>query len=493
MSLRRSTYYLLFGLFPFLGCDKGEPLPNQNPQTSIFLDEINLTGKDRLTSVVRVFWSGTDQDGYIQGFEISFDQQQWSFTTEYDSTFRFVLGQGGDTADIDLYVRSVDNQGLVDETPAYLKIPIKNTPPKVDFLDDFQPVDTTNTVFSLIWEATDLDGDETIDSTYIKFNDGPWTALSRNANAIRVVPADPMATGPADARVFTSFTSAPSYTVNFEQEEPMLFEGLVLNGSNTVYIQVRDKAGSDSPPDTSSTFFLKPQTSNFLMIESHVGGNAVGGVYKDAFDQNARDYDFIDLFDNNADEDIRYWNFNFRLLLDLYDRALWYSGQETFSSGVLLLEIGMFPVVEYLNDGGKIMITTYITGDIQNTSALFNLTPMDSISPREGTNQARYFAGDIAWPDSADPDLSDYSQLICSSTILNAAPYYRNPQARSFYIAPATGTGNWSGPDQIGAYFENLDGNPNFFFFSVELHLFYGDQAALADMLNRVIDQEFDW
>ena len=85
------------GIILLGGCDKGEALPNQKPETTIFLDNIALTGEDRLTSVVRIFWSGTDRDGYVQGFEISFDEQEWSFTENYDSTFRFVLGQGSDT------------------------------------------------------------------------------------------------------------------------------------------------------------------------------------------------------------------------------------------------------------------------------------------------------------------------------------------------------------------------------------------------------------
>ncbi len=476
-----------------LGCDKGEPLPNNLPDTSIFLDKIELTGEDRLTSVVAVFWSGTDNDGYIKGFEISFDQQNWSFTSEYDTIFRFVLDGGTDTADIDLYVRAIDNMDFVDETPAYLRIPIKNTPPDIDFLDDFQPVDSTNTVFSLIWNTTDLDGDETLDSTYVKFNDGPWVALGRNANAIRVVPEDPTASGPINAVVFSCFTSEPTYTVNFEEQESGQFPGLVLEGMNTVYVKVRDKAGAESDPDTSSIFFLKRKTTDFLMMESHTLGNSVRQVYIDAFNSQGRQFDFINLLENDAAEDIRYWNFNFLLLLELYDRSFWYGSQETFNSGVPLLEIGMFPVVGYLNEGGKILISTYITGDLENTSALFNLTPMDSIEERSGTNQARYFTGDIAWADSSNQDISDYPSLVCSSTILNVGPFYINPQASKFYIAPATPTGNWDGPDNVGAYFSNLDGNPNFFFFSIELHLFNGDNNALSTMLNRVIDEEFNW
>jgi hypothetical protein len=488
----KPLFALILGISLF-SCDKGEPLPNSTPETSIFLDKIELTGPDRLTSVVKVFWSGRDKDGFIKGFEISFDQNDWSFTTRSDTTFRFSLSQGQDTADVELYVRAVDDQDFRDPSPAFLRIPIKNTPPTVEILSDFQPADSSNTVFSLIWNTQDLDGDETLDSTYIRFNGGPWTALERNSNAIRVIPEDPLATGPVRSRILSSFTGAPSYTINFEREESTLVEGLVLDGMNTIYVRVRDKAGANSEPDTSVTFFLKRQTSDFLLIESHLSGNAVGSVYKDAFQNQGRSFDFINLFKNNAASDVRFWNFNFRLILDLYDRCLWYSGFETFSSGTLLLEIGIFQVAGYLNDGGKMLMTTYITGDLPNTSVLFNLTPMDSISPRDGTNQGRYFAGDIAIPDSLNPDVQAYPDLICSGTILNAAPFYKNPQARGFYVSEARGTGNWAGPDNIGSYFNNLDGNPNFYFFSVELHLFNGDQTALALMLNKIIDEEFNW
>ncbi len=493
--MTKKSYLLPLILLGFLGvsCEKGTPEPNGEPQTSIFLDKIELTGEDRLTSVVRVFWSGQDKDGFIKGFEISFDQQNWGFTERYDSTFRFTLDQGNDTADIDLFVRAVDNNGLIDPSPAFLQIPIKNTAPEVQFLSDFQPVDTTNTVFSLIWNTIDLDGDETLDSTFIRINDGPWTALERNSNGIRIVPADPMASGPVSSKLFTSFTGAPTYTINFEREETSQPDGLVLDGMNTVYVRVSDKAGAFSEIDTSATFFLKRQTSDFLLMESHVGAATVRTVYFDAFNSLSRTYDFINLFDNNADTDLRFWNYNFRMILDLYDRVFWYGGNETFSSGVLMLEIGIFPVAEYLNDGGKVLISTYVTGDLPPSSPLFTLTPMDSIAPREGTNQGRYFPGDPAIPDTSNPDLSGYSDLACSGTILNAGPYHPKPQAKGFYISEATGTGNWVGPNTIGAYFEDLNGNPNLFFFSVELHLFNQDPNALSQMLGKVIDEEFEW
>ena len=117
----------------FTGCDKGSPLANIPPETSIFLTDIQLTGQNRLNSVVTMYWSGEDQDGYVTGYELSFDGTDWAFTTASDSTFSFVIPSGQDTVDIPFYVRAMDNDGDVDPEPAFLRIPLKNRPPVARF------------------------------------------------------------------------------------------------------------------------------------------------------------------------------------------------------------------------------------------------------------------------------------------------------------------------------------------------------------------------
>ena len=116
--MKKKLYYLIGALLLFLAaCDKGEELANEAPDTQFSLKEINLSGENRLNSIVSLTWSGNDPDGYVKGFELSRDGVQWEFTTKQDSTFRFSLIAGSDTADIQLFVRAIDNENLSDPTP----------------------------------------------------------------------------------------------------------------------------------------------------------------------------------------------------------------------------------------------------------------------------------------------------------------------------------------------------------------------------------------
>ena len=164
MKQTRILFFLLVTTI-FSACIKEDELKlNTNPNTNIFLEKIDRVGENRLNTNVTMHWSADDRDGYIVGYEVSLDNITWSFTTKQDSVFRFSI-LNGDTTDINLYVRAIDNDGNKDLTPAYLKIPIKNTIPTAAFDDNLIKCDSVYSVFSLLFSANDLDGNETIDST----------------------------------------------------------------------------------------------------------------------------------------------------------------------------------------------------------------------------------------------------------------------------------------------------------------------------------------
>ena len=163
-------------------CTKEDELkPNTDPVTNLYLSSINRSGTDRLNAIVDMKWSGEDKDGYIVGYEFSFDNINWTYTTDQDSVFRFSINNGSDTADINFYVRAIDDLGNKDKTPAYLKIPIKNTAPAISLDDNLIKGDSVYSVFSILWTASDLDGSNTLDSIYIKINNGNWFAISKDS------------------------------------------------------------------------------------------------------------------------------------------------------------------------------------------------------------------------------------------------------------------------------------------------------------------------
>jgi hypothetical protein len=91
------------------GCERGEALENQAPDTHLAVKSIERSGADRLNSKVQMSWYGTDIDGYITGYALSLDSLNWKLTTSQDSTFLFSIPAGSDTADITLYIRAIDN------------------------------------------------------------------------------------------------------------------------------------------------------------------------------------------------------------------------------------------------------------------------------------------------------------------------------------------------------------------------------------------------
>lgn len=149
----KMRYYLLGALMLVLAsaCRKGEISRDGAPDTFISYEAINLTGQNRLNSSVRLTWYGTDADGYITGYELSLDNQNWSFTTTQDSVFLFDIPPGADSADISFFVRAIDNDGNTDETPAFLNVPLINTPPDAAFLDDRGPSDTAFIAATFFW------------------------------------------------------------------------------------------------------------------------------------------------------------------------------------------------------------------------------------------------------------------------------------------------------------------------------------------------------
>ncbi|QNL21882.1 hypothetical protein HZR84_08005 [Hyphobacterium sp. CCMP332] len=479
--------------FPWLivlalsSCDEGSPLPKTPPDTSIFINKIDLVGQDRLTSVVSLNWLGTDKDGFVKEYEISFDEIIWSRTTSTDSTFNFTISEGSDTANIDFFVRAIDNDGLIDPSPAYLQIPIRNTAPEIQFDEDFFPVDTSNTVFSLIWNTLDLDGEETIDSTFIKINEGPWFPIDGQKNAARFIPVDPTATGEVETRILLSSTISPSFVINSESELNTTISGLKLNDINTVYIQTRDNAGSLSDVDTTSTFYLKSKTSDLLIIAAHFD-KSLRSTYNSIINASGNPADFIDILDNEAGSNIRFWNFNFPLLIDLYPSLFWYSSDENFSSGSPLLEVAISGLQPYLDDGGKLIISAFLTGDADQSSPIFNFAPIDSISPKNGVSQARYVNGSVA-----RPQLPAYDSLICTANIANAAPFHNSLGSTALFLSEPLKLNGWDGPEVIGAKVENGSGQTNFIFFSIELHKFNGNPQGLQTFFETALNEEFDW
>ena len=329
----RKLLLVLFASITLISCLKeDELLINTNPITSIFLESIDRSGTDRLNTIVTLHWSGEDKDGYVVGYEISFDSLTWFFTENQDSTFRFSINSNSDTADIEFYVRAIDNNQNKDLSPAYLKIPIKNTLPTIAFDQNMIKGDSVFSVFSLLWTATDLDGNETLDSVYLKINNSEWFSISKNYNFASFVPVNAETDGSTEAIVYGGVSA-----INLNKR----IKGLLVGGSNKIYIKVKDQSGAESGLDSMSTFVLRKKTSDLLVLDAFNIATTPNAdvIYKQAIYEAYGAADFYDFYRLNKAYIPKYWNPTFRLFLNLYDKVFIYSdNSQSATAGGMILE-----------------------------------------------------------------------------------------------------------------------------------------------------------
>lgn len=475
--MKNKLFYLLcLCVLLVSACDKGEPLDNQPPETGISVSAINLTGPDRLTSEVTLHWYGEDQDGIVTGFEISFDNNTWDPVNRQDSTFSFDIS-GIDTIDIDFWVRSIDNDNTADPTPAYLKIPVKNSPPEVKF-DTVNVVnDTIYSLFSTLWTIDDPDGFETLDSIFIRINSEAWMPLAKDITIITVVPTDPTATGPVTATVYRDLNPSPvSGTI----------DGMLLEGDNRVYLKARDNAGSESTIDSTNLFFARHKTSDLLVIDSHAGtGPTPEEVYFPVLTTVYGGFDYINIERNSGENIPSLWDPTFGFMMNLYDKVFWYSDANPIGTE-LYLEAGSGVIEEYINQGGKILISAVFPSTFDNNSTILQFAPFDSISTSVG--QARLPVDSLVVP-----MMPGYDTLVPASFLIGCDPMYPSDNAEVVMVGHFFKTGGWVGPDVACVSTEVAPGQISQIFVSLELHRLNGNPAALETFFNQVLLNDFNW
>lgn len=267
---------LLFAVLSLAACDSGfsgNPRDNQPPDTQLSVRDTSLTDnlaeEDRLTSTVRITWSGDDPDGYVVGYEIryapngeSISSMPWERTTTRDTLLLLPIPSGGKVADVQFEVRAVDQLGAVDPTPASTVFPIQNSPPSIRLSTFDLPPDTTVGVFTFAWIPDDPEGLTNIAAIDVSFND--------TLNFTRV-PAD------VDFATFILETSDdPSDTVGTArmfngrslQPTDFYFDNIRLNADNTIYLRSVDKTDTTSAR-IEYTWWVKPVTGSILFVNDY--------------------------------------------------------------------------------------------------------------------------------------------------------------------------------------------------------------------------------
>ena len=460
------------------GCKEDNPIQNLPPDTQLSIEKINLTGENRLNSSVYLTWFGTDKDGYVTGYEYSINEADWFYTESRDSTFKFPIEPGEDTTDIEFFIRAIDNDGNLDQTPAHLTIPLRNSAPEVSFIEESFPTDTAFSVVTFRWKFSDPDGDQTVVKASLKVNDGPWVEIDRSKFMISVQPQDPKNIGTVDANIFynTDIGSAAG-----------TIEGLQTDADNIFYLKVEDFAGTESAVDTSAAVFVKAQKSDLLLISGQPPQQ--NAAYRTLVSNSYGQIDAVDFAADNGQYQPKFWNPTFSLLTEQYDKLVFNCDQSLFSNPItgqsaLLLEFAAPVLQNYTNKGGKSFVITSFPAGF-DPSELRGALPIDSLSTTSGqaviTNDSSVVSTETGWP-----------TIQPRSLILGADPFLPSIDGEVLYTAQISTFGAWEGPNIVGAI-RRQNGNINQVFFSVELYRFDKDPVALDNLFDKVLNDAFNW
>ncbi|MBV6477786.1 MAG: hypothetical protein HGGPFJEG_00530 [Ignavibacteria bacterium] len=323
-------------------------IENLPPDTYLSLrpDSIIAPG----TTLKTIRWWGDDPDGFIKGYYISFDSLNWNYTTQNDSTF--ALHITGNDSTFRFYVAAIDEQDLIDPTPATNLYPVENSAPSVVFDAGTEIPDTTFPIATFKWTGSDTDGVANIKYYQWAIND---------TNNFRRIP------GSVNLLTLTKDS------------------GLVTDADNIFYLRAEDDAGALSPvirmPDTSRHWHVRNNTSKILLIKdmplSQFG--IANSYFESALDTIS--YDVLDIKSNNGALIPKIVNPMFTETLKLFEIVIWSANQGNASTDNANFELGQNSLPFYLQSGGKLFFTTGLpNAETQGQGTLINWAPIDSIS-----------------------------------------------------------------------------------------------------------------
>lgn len=456
----RLHFIRLLALFLLItSCKKGEKIANQAPETYLFLDKIELSGSDRLNSIVQLHWRGEDKDGIVKHFEFSINGSEWQITTRTDSIFRLNLTEGIDTADIQFEVRAVDDQDLKDPTPASLIIPIKNTAPVIQFDENYYPSDTTYPVLTFLWNASDLDGNSTLDSLYLKVNNGNWISFSPSVTMVTIIPDHPKSPGKQNAKVYVMYNknTYSQFLTDFE-----------VDGNNQFYLKAKDKGGLFSEIDSSKIFLVQAQKSDIILVDG-VGTNPRPiTLYGPLIDQLYGSYDYLDF---TLSSHFPKMTLTLEWWFQLHKEIFWYASSTV--TQLDYIERSEAVIQNCLNSGKKFLFSIPVPKTLNPTSAIYRFSPIDSLTIQK---DAFMMNTGQAYPDNINAINYPILKNTGPGLISQISPFYPKASARILYRADLTaGSGAWNDSTIVAAKLLNPQNKTNLIFFVIPLDKLNGN------------------
>jgi hypothetical protein len=195
---------------PFHPDKESQRLGNQAPETYLFLflgpdssagqDSIVTPGINTTASKQIIHWWGEDRDGQVIGYYYQWDYQPgpvWT-TLEFD-TFYVPIRTSYD--EFTFKVWAVDNDSLMDPTPAVQIFPVFNSFPEISFKIRSNPpapsaspnvIANTFPTRTFVWDVEDPDGVETVTKIHYALDDTiSWITLPGSERSLTLTEIPP--------------------------------------------------------------------------------------------------------------------------------------------------------------------------------------------------------------------------------------------------------------------------------------------------------------
>jgi hypothetical protein len=477
------------------------PAGNKAPETGLFLyPDSTLSNQP---SRLKVSWWGDDTDGLVIGFYFTWDGVNWSFTQSTDSLFALQIGEtdtlyafkvsavdngGNGVYDSQIIQNNVnygpepftDNNGngiydngdtfidigLIDPTPAVLNFPITNTAPEISWTKDLSFVpDTSFAVMSFGWEASDIDGDESITAINVALND-----TTNSSNIIRLA---------GEVRRITIRPSSGSETLldvlidgNPSNVSSSKLPGIKLNDNNRIYVQAVDISGAKSPfiamPGEETGWYVKRSTGKILIIDDYQTSDNAPSFYSAIMDSIGLGGKF-DVYDIHGQEP-PYLNVTFLETIKLYDYVFWYSDNNPS------LDLAASAAEKYTSFGGKIFYSLQFPQSTDLT-VIQAFLPINADSSDYKTSLLSGVKVSAVSGQSSYPDLTTTSSLF---------------RARSFYLTALGSIPIYHFPNkELKGNIGFFDSEKKVFFIGLPLHRMNGGDANVKELFNKVLKEDF--
>jgi hypothetical protein len=488
-AMFRPALCLVALIFALSACKtdiSGELLPNLPPETSAVVDTIIRSGPDRLESRVTIQWWGNDPDGFVAGYEYTFDDPVtpatvWLFTRSQDSIFLLQTPAGQDTANFRFSIRAIDNQGLADPTPAALVYPVRNSPPSAQVVPGLSDPVLSFPILRFFWSGSDPDGTDNLSRFELYWNDttnAPFV-VDQSVTAATFEALEPGVTGEATCRLYLN---------NNTNAEAGTMSGMRIGSWNKLYVRAIDQSEAVSGFAASDSVFIRPVRSNVLLVNAYSGGS--GPIFDFYHNQMLNLglglYDSLTLFESGATPQIAADNLTQERVFALFDLIVWFGNNAQSSLSLAQRTSG-----DFFAQGGKMLMAVYVSSSFDQQSAFLDFTPIAALVDPQDTTLLLNTGAAIT------PIASGWPNLQGTSIVGVVRPIITQIGATPVYEAALTARDNatlglspWNGASVIMASKRDALGNTNFLLSTLELQRMDG-LGTINEFFEKVIQDEF--